>query len=395
VGTEKHDSRRIDRQLRGRAGRQGDPGSSQFYISLEDNLMRLFGSDRIAKMMDRLGLEEGEVIQHSMITKSIERAQRKVEDNYFGIRKRLLEYDDVMNSQRTVIYKRRRHALFGERLKLDIANMFYDVSENIVFTTQGVSDFQSFEMLLLQHLSIPTPVNAEEFEKINEQELIQLVYDKSVEHYNSKNEILSRNAFPTIKRVFEDPNNSYKNILVPFSDGKKMLQVSSNLEESFNSNGKELINDVEKSGTLSLIDDQWKEHLREMDDLRQSVQSAVYEQKDPLLIYKFESFELFKKMLDKINADTTAFLAHCNLPMFDAQQAFRKAPVKQKDDLKNIKTSKTEMPDYSSGSSTDGYSPDTRERVKPQPVHVEKTVGRNDACPCGSGKKFKNCHGKM
>jgi len=395
VGTEKHDSRRIDRQLRGRAGRQGDPGSSQFYISLEDNLMRLFGSDRIAKMMDRLGLKEGEVIQHSMITKSIERAQRKVEENNFGIRKRLLEYDDVMNSQRTVIYKRRRHALFGERLKLDIANMFYDVSESIVFNTHGVNDFESFQMLLLQHLSIQSPIKAEEFENINEQELIQTVYDQSLEHYKTKNEIIARNAFPTIKRVYEDPNNSYKNILVPFSDGKKMLQVSSNLEESYGSEGKELINDVEKSVTLSLIDDQWKEHLREMDDLRQSVQSAVYEQKDPLLIYKFESFELFKKMLEKINSDTSSFLAHCNLPMFDAQQSFRKAPIKRKDDLSNIQTSKTDMPEYSSGTNTDGYSPDTRERAKPQPVHVEKSVGRNDPCPCGSGKKYKNCHGKL
>ena len=395
VGTEKHDSRRVDRQLRGRAGRQGDPGSSQFYISLEDNLMRLFGSDRIAKMMDRLGLKEGEVIQHSMITKSIERAQRKVEENNFGIRKRLLEYDDVMNSQRTVIYKRRRHALFGERLKLDIANMFYDVAENIVLTTHGTRDFQSFQMLLLQYIGIESPVKLEDFENVNELDLIQLVYDKSLEHYNAKNEVIARNAFPTIKRVHEDPNNSYQNILVPFSDGKKVLQIAANLQESYDSDGKELINTVEKSVTLSVIDDQWKEHLREMDDLRQSVQSAVYEQKDPLLIYKFESFELFKKILDKINSDTISFLAHCNLPMFDAQQAFRKAPIKQKDDLRNIQTSKTEAPDYSSGQSTDGYSPDTRERARPQPVHVEKSVGRNEPCPCGSGKKYKHCHGKL
>ena len=389
VGTEKHDSRRVDRQLRGRAGRQGDPGSSQFYISLEDNLMRLFGSDRIAKMMDRLGLKEGEVIQHSMITKSIERAQRKVEENNFGIRKRLLEYDDVMNSQRTVIYKRRRHALFGERLKLDIANMFYDVSENIVVNTHGVQDYESFEMLLLQHLSLQSPVSSEEFQKVNEQDLIQTVYDASIIRYSEKSDVIARNALPTIKRVHDDPSNSYKNILVPFSDGKKVIQVASDLEESFKSEGKELINDVEKSVTLSLIDDQWKEHLREMDDLRQSVQSAVYEQKDPLLIYKFESFELFKKIIDKINADTTAFLAHCNLPMFDAQQSIKSANLNKKDDLSNIQTSKTEVPGYSDGNSTD-----TRERVKPQPVHVEKSVGRNEPCPCGSGKKYKQCHGK-
>lgn len=396
IGTEKHDSRRIDRQLRGRSGRQGDPGSSQFYISLEDNLMRLFGSDRIAKMMDRLGLKDGEVIQHSMITKSIERAQRKVEENNFGIRKRLLEYDDVMNSQRTVIYKRRKHALFGERLKLDISNMFYDVSETIVDNTQAARDFEGFQMFLLQYLGIQSPIKAEEFDTINPQDLIQKVYDSAQSHYLAKNEMIGRNAFPTIKRVYEDPNNAYQNILVPFGDGRKMVQVAANLQESYDTQGTELINSVEKSVTLSVIDDLWKEHLREMDDLRQSVQSAVYEQKDPLLIYKFESYELFKKILDKVNSDTISFLAHCNLPMFDAQQAFRKGPIQKKDDLRNIKTSKTELPEYSqnTGAAGDGYSPDTRERAKPQPVHVEKKVGRNEPCPCGSGKKFKHCHGR-
>jgi len=396
VGTEKHDARRIDRQLRGRAGRQGDPGSSQFYISLEDNLMRLFGSDRIAKMMDRLGLKEGEVIQHSMITKSIERAQRKVEENNFGIRKRLLEYDDVMNSQRTVIYKRRKHALFGDRLKLDVANMFYDVSENIVQNTQAMRDYISFEMMLLQHLGISSPVDKETFESMNEMDLIQLVYDKTREHYTAKNKLMGINAYPIIKRVYEDPENSYANILVPFSDGKKVMQVAANLEESYTSEGKDLSNIVEKSVTLSVIDDQWKEHLREMDDLRQSVQSAVYEQKDPLLIYKFESFELFKSMLEKVNADIISFLAHCNLPMFDSGKAFRRAPLPRRDDLKNIKTSKSDASDYSSGQKPeDGYNPDTRQREKPQPVHVEKEVGRNEPCPCGSGKKYKHCHGKL
>ena len=396
VGTEKHESRRIDRQLRGRAGRQGDPGSSQFYISLEDNLMRLFGSDRIAKMMDRLGLKEGEVIQHSMITKSIERAQRKVEENNFGIRKRLLEYDDVMNNQRTVIYKRRRHALFGERLKVDISNMFYDVAENIVENTQPVRDYESFMLFSLQYLGIEPVVNADEFENINSQELIQRVFDKAIEHYHAKNELIMHNAYPTIKRVYEDPSSSYKNILVPFSDGKKVVQVAAHLEKSYESNGRELINELEKWATLSVIDEKWKEHLREMDDLRQSVQSAVYEQKDPLLIYKFESYELFKKMLDKINSETISFLAHSNLPMFDAQQAFRKGPIQRKDDLKNIQTQKQEVPGYSGGSSPDsGYSPDTREHARPQPVQVEKTVGRNDPCPCGSGKKYKHCHGRL
>ncbi len=396
IGTEKHDSRRVDRQLRGRSGRQGDPGSSQFYISLEDNLMRLFGSDRIAKMMDRLGLQEGEVIQHSMITKSIERAQRKVEENNFGIRKRLLEYDDVMNNQRTVIYKRRRHALFGERLKVDIANMFYDVSENLSLNAQSTKDFDQFKMSLLQYLGIDSPVSEEEFISLQDQELIQKVYDSTLNHYNVKNEIMVKSAFPVIKRVYEDKSNSYLNILVPFTDGKKVMQISADLEKSFESNGAELVDAVEKNVTLSVIDDLWKEHLREMDDLRQSVQSAVYEQKDPLLIYKFESFELFKKILDKMNIDSISFLAHCKLPSFDHSQAFRNAPIQRKDDLSNVQTTKSEASSYSGGGEggTEDGMHDTRPRVKQQPVRVEKEIGRNDPCPCGSGKKYKQCHGK-
>jgi preprotein translocase subunit SecA len=394
IGTEKHDSRRVDRQLRGRSGRQGDPGSSQFYISLEDNLMRLFGSDRIAKMMDRLGLKEGEVIQHSMITKSIERAQKKVEENNFGIRKRLLEYDDVMNNQRTVIYKRRRHALFGERLKVDIANMYYDVAENIVGSTYGNKDFEVFKMSLLQYLGIESPIDEAEFKSINERDLIQKVYDNTLKHYNVKNEVMVKTAFPVIKRVYEDKNSSYENILVPFTDGKKILQISSNLEKAYASEGKELIDSVEKNVSLSIIDDQWKEHLREMDDLRQSVQSAVYEQKDPLLIYKFESFELFKKVLDKMNIDTVSFLAHCKLPSFDHTQAFRRGPIQRKDDLSNVQTSKSEASSYSGGSTNEAGMFDTRAKVKTQPVKVEKETERNAPCPCGSGKKYKNCHGK-
>jgi len=231
---------------------------------------------------------------------------------------------------------------------------------------------------------------------MNEMDLIQLVYDKTREHYTAKNKLMGINAYPIIKRVYEDPENSYANILVPFSDGKKVMQVAANLEESYTSEGKDLSNIVEKSVTLSVIDDQWKEHLREMDDLRQSVQSAVYEQKDPLLIYKFESFELFKSMLEKVNADIISFLAHCNLPMFDSGKAFRRAPLPRRDDLKNIKTSKSDASDYSSGQKPeDGYNPDTRQREKPQPVHVEKEVGRNEPCPCGSGKKYKHCHGKL
>ena len=392
IGTEKHDSRRVDRQLRGRSGRQGDPGSSQFYVSLEDNLMRLFGSDRIAKMMDRLGLKEGEVIQHSMITKSIERAQRKVEENNFGIRKRLLEYDDVMNNQRTVIYKRRKHALFGERLKVDIANMYFDVAENIVMNTLADKDYEQFNMSLLQYLGISPPINEEEFASYPEKELIQLVYDKTIEHYNVKNEVMVKTAYPTIKRVHEDEDNSYENILVPFTNGKKVMQISANLQQAYDSNGAELVDAVEKNVTLSVIDDNWKEHLREMDDLKQSVQSAVYEQKDPLLIYKFESFELFKKVLDKMNTETISFLAHCKLPGFDANQSFRRGPIQRKDDLSNVQTSKSEISSYASAN--EGGMHDTRPKVKTQPVRVEKEVGRNEPCPCGSGKKFKQCHGR-
>jgi len=394
IGTEKHDSRRVDRQLRGRSGRQGDPGSSQFYISLEDNLMRLFGSDRIAKMMDRLGLKEGEVIQHSMITKSIERAQKKVEENNFGIRKRLLEYDDVMNNQRSVIYKRRKHALFGERLKVDIANMYYDVAENIVLNAHATKDFTLFKMSLLQYLGIDTPVSEEEFGKLNDSDIIQKVYDNTLDHYNVKNEVMVKNAFPIIKRVYEDKSNSYENILVPFTDGKKVMQISANLEKSYESDAHELIDVVEKNVSLSIIDDQWKEHLREMDDLKQSVQSAVYEQKDPLLIYKFESFELFKKLLDKMNIDTVSFLAHCKLPTFDHNQAFRKGPIQRKNDLSNVQTSKSEASSLSSGGTNEAGMHDTRERVKIQPVKVEKETERNAPCPCGSGKKYKQCHGK-
>lgn len=394
IGTEKHDSRRVDRQLRGRSGRQGDPGSSQFYISLEDNLMRLFGSDRIAKMMDRLGLKEGEVIQHSMITKSIERAQRKVEENNFGIRKRLLEYDDVMNNQRTVIYRRRRHALFGERLKVDISNMFYDVAENIVVNSQLNRDFELFQMSLLQYLGINTPVDEEEFNAINEADLIQKIYDTTLDHYDNKNEVMVKSAYPTIKRVYEDKDSSYENILVPFTDGKKVMQISANLEKAYTSQGKDLINEIEKNVTLSVIDDLWKEHLREMDDLKQSVQSAVYEQKDPLLIYKFESFELFKKILDKMNSEAISFLAQCKLPIFDQSQNIRRGTLPKKDDLRNVQTSKSEMSSYSGGGTTEAGMHDTRERVKIQPVHVEKEVGRNEPCPCGSGKKYKQCHGR-
>jgi preprotein translocase subunit SecA len=314
IGTERHDSRRVDRQLRGRAGRQGDPGSSQFYVSLEDNLMRLFGSDRVAKIMDRMGLKEGEVIQHSMMTKSIERAQKKVEENNFGTRKRLLEYDDVMNAQREVVYKRRRHALHGERLKLDIANMMYDTCEVIVEKNKLANDFKNFEFELIRSLSITSPVTEAEFSKFSEVELTGKVYKIALQHYNEKIEHNALEALPIISNVYENPNNHFERIIVPFTDGIKSLNVVTDLKKAYETNGKQLIADFEKNITLAIVDDAWKKHLRKMDELKQSVQLAVHEQKDPLLIYKFEAFNLFKKMLDDVNKEVISFLFKGDLP---------------------------------------------------------------------------------
>ena len=341
IGTERHDSRRVDRQLRGRAGRQGDVGSSQFYVALDDNLMRLFGSDRIAKMMDRMGLKEGEVIQHSMITKSIERAQKKVEENNFGIRKRLLEYDDIMNAQREFVYKRRRHALDGKRLQVDIANMIYDTCESIVNSNKGVKDFQNFEFELIRFSSMTSPFSEEEFEKLSEKEITDKLYEIITEHYKNK---IARNAeiaFPVIKNVFENEGDRYERIVVPFTDGIKTLQVVTNLKEAYESNGKSLINDFEKNITLAIIDENWKDHLRKMDDLKQSVQNASYEQKDPLLIYKFEAFELFKTTVDEINKEVLSFLFKGELPTQDtsqiseAHQQKREKLNLRKDDVQN------------------------------------------------------------
>jgi preprotein translocase subunit SecA len=314
VGTERHDSRRVDRQLRGRAGRQGDVGSSQFYVALDDNLMRLFGSDRIAKMMDRMGLKEGEVIQHSMISKSIERAQKKVEENNFGIRKRLLEYDDIMNSQREFVYKRRRNALDGKRLQVDIANMIYDTCESIINANKAVKDFQNFEFELIKFSSMTSPFSEDEFVKLSEKELADKLYDIVTDHYKSKIERNAVLAYPVIKDVYENEGDRYERIVVPFTDGIKSLQVVTNLKEAYESEGKSLITDFEKNITLAIIDENWKDHLRKMDELKQSVQNASYEQKDPLLIYKFEAFELFKKTVDEINKEVLSFLFKGDLP---------------------------------------------------------------------------------
>ena len=385
VGTERHESRRIDRQLRGRSGRQGDPGSSQFFVSLEDDLMRLFGSDRIANVMAKMGLKEGEVIQHSMISRSIERAQRKVEENNFGIRKRLLDYDDVMNSQREVIYKRRKHALFGERLSVDIANMMRDVCESLVDNYQDSSDFEGFQFELIRTLSIDSPVTQEEFLKLNGQDIVERIYSVVKDSYKRKEETIAGQAFPVIKEVYEKHSHQYENIVVPITDGTKTIQVITNLKNSYESEGRELVKSYQKNVILSTIDEAWKEHLREMDDLRQSVQNATYEQKDPLLIYKFEAFQLFKDMLEKISKDVAATLIKGHIPIEDSEQ-IQEAQRRRQVDMSQYETKRPEA--IASGGSSGGG-----ER-KPEPVKAEKKVGRNEPCPCGSGKKYKKCCGR-
>ena len=391
IGTERHDSRRVDRQLRGRAGRQGDPGSSQFYVSLEDDLMRLFGSERITGVMDRLGLKEGEVIQHSMISKSIERAQKKVEENNFGIRKRLLEYDDVMNSQREVIYKKRRHALHGERLEVDVLNMMYDSVEELVHQYHGSDMFEDFNLELMRLLSLESPVSEEEFKKISENEIVQQIYDKMIGNYTRKVEAISKQAYPVIKNVYETKKEIYQNIVVPISDGKRVFQIICNLEKAYVNKGKELVKSYQKQIVLSTIDEAWKEQLREMDDLKQSVQNATYEQKDPLLIYKFESFNLFKQVVDRVNKDVVSTLMKGYIPIQNPDQV-RQAESRKRTDMSKYKTQKSDMPGVENP--MEGANTQTQERSKPQPVKVEKRVGRNDPCPCGSGKKYKQCHGR-
>ena len=340
VGTERHDSRRVDRQLRGRAGRQGDPGSSQFYVSLEDNLMRLFGSERISKMMDRMGHKEGEVIQAGMMTRSIERAQKKVEENNFGIRKRLLEYDDVMNAQREVIYKRRYNALNGERLQVDIANMLYDTCDQICSVNLANKDYKQFEFELIRLFSLTSPISAADFENQNETELTELVYQAALAHYQRKMEENAARVFPVVKDVYKNPSNTFKRIVVPFTDGVKTLNVVSDLEKSFESEGKNLIRDFEKNISLAIIDESWKDHLRKMDELKQSVQLAVHEQKDPLLIYKFESFELFSVFMDSVNRDIISFLFKGALPTQDARNIREARSVRRKE---RVNTSKEEV----------------------------------------------------
>ncbi|WP_074408723.1 MULTISPECIES: preprotein translocase subunit SecA [Aquimarina] len=377
VGTERHDSRRVDRQLRGRAGRQGDPGSSQFYVSLEDNLMRLFGSERIAKMMDRMGLKEGEVIQHSMISKSIERAQKKVEENNFGVRKRLLEYDDVMNAQREVVYKRRYHALFGERLRVDIANMIYDTVEVITEGNKAAQDFKNFEFELIRYFSMSSPISAEEFEKMDALKIAGEIYKIAYEHYQDKMKRNADAAYPVIKQVYEDPASKYERILVPFTDGVKSINVATDLQKAYESEGKQLITDFEKNITLAIIDDAWKTHLRKMDELKQSVQLAVHEQKDPLLIYKFEAFELFKAMIEEVNKDVISFLFKGELPTGNTQDISEARQVRRKEKLE---TSKEEIPNMDERAAQNRAAGQTqgKPQVTETIVREQPKIGRND-----------------
>ena len=391
IGTERHESRRVDRQLRGRSGRQGDPGSSQFFVSLEDDLMRLFGSDRITGIMDKIGLKEGEMIQHSMITKSIERAQKKVEENNFGIRKRLLEYDDVMNSQREVIYKKRRHALFGDRLEVDILNTMYDVIENLVSEYQENGMFDEFNNELIRLMSMESPVTEKDFMNMKADDLVDKIYQEMVASYTRRMDIIAKQAYPVIRDVYETKSHLYTNIVVPISDGKHIFQIITNLEKAYKNQGKELVKSYQKQTVLSTIDDAWKEQLRELDDLKQSVQNATYEQKDPLLIFKFESFNLFKIMISKVNRSIISILSKGHIPISEQQQV-REAQERRGLDLSKLSTSKQELPGSSINPNRIPEAP--REQRPVQPIRVEKRVGRNDPCPCGSGKKFKSCHGK-
>ncbi len=378
IGTERHDSRRVDRQLRGRAGRQGDPGSSQFYVSLEDNLMRLFGSERIAKVMDRMGLKEGEVIQHSMMTKSIERAQKRVEENNFGVRKRLLEYDDVMNSQREVVYKRRKHALHGERLQVDIANMMYDTAELIVDTNKGAGDFKNFEYELIKNFAITSPISETDFQKLANPEIISKVYKAATESYQHKIERNAEEAYPIIKNVYETNNGRYERILVPFTDGSKTLNVVTNLEKAYQTKGKTLVTDFEKNITLAILDEAWKKHLRKMDELKQSVQLAVHEQKDPLLIYKFEAFNLFKDMIDEVNKEILSFLCKGNLPSQNPAEISEAKQIKQKENYTTSKEETLNTDEIATRNREAGAQANQQRQVTETIVREMPKINRND-----------------
>jgi len=396
IGTERHESRRVDRQLRGRAGRQGDPGSSSFFVSLEDDLMRMFGSERIAGLMDRMGYKEGEVIQHSMITKSIERAQKKVEENNFGIRKRLLEYDDVMNKQRNVVYKKRSHALFGERLALDLDNAFYSVADGLINSFKEGNDHDGFKLAAIVNFGIDTSITAEELDKEDVNALAERLYNEAVMQYRRKTDTMIQQTLPVIKNIRKEQGNHIENVAVPFTDGKKSIQALANLDKYIATEGRELNDALERNITLALIDDAWKEHLRAMDDLRHSVQTAGYEQKDPLVIYKIEAFGAFKQMDDQVNKDIVSFLSHAQIPMEQTNAGQIREGRERKTDMSKMRQRKEEFataggPEHISAEN-DYIDPSGP--IKQEPIRVEKAPGRNDPCPCGSGKKYKHCHGK-
>jgi len=393
IGTERHESRRVDRQLRGRSGRQGDPGSTQFFVALEDDLMRMFGSERIAKVMDFAGYKEGDVIQHSMITKSIERAQRKVEENNFGIRKRLLEYDDVMNKQRTVIYTKRKNALFGQRLALDIDNAFYNVAQHLIINYKELEDFEGLRLATIVNFGFDTTITSEELKKTNENTLTDKLYKEAIENYQRKKQEIATTALPVFKNIRTQQGVNIENVAVPFTDGKKTLQVLTSMQETLDTEGTALVDTLERNITLALIDDAWKEHLRAMDDLKQSVQTASYEQKDPLVIYKMEAFNLFSNMSADVNKNIVEFLCHANIPVNDGEQV--KEGRQQKTDLSKMRINKDEIDargeDYAANEN-DYFDPSAH--VKQQPIVAAPKIGRNEPCPCGSGKKYKQCHGK-
>ncbi len=385
IGTERHESRRVDRQLRGRAGRQGDPGSSVFFVSLEDDLMRLFSSDRIASVMDKLGFKEGEMIEHKMISNSIERAQKKVEENNFGIRKRLLEYDDVMNKQRTVVYTKRRHALMGERIGMDIVNTIWDRCAYAV----ELGDYQNVRMEMLQTLAMDVPFTEEEFNSKKQEELTEIAFEAATSNFKRKTERMAQIAYPVIKQVYEAQGHMYENIMIPITDGKRLYNISVNLKAAYETEGKEIVKSFEKAILLHTIDDAWKENLRELDELKHSVQNASYEQKDPLLIFKLESVKLFDNMVNKINNNTISVLMRGQIPVQEPEQV-REAAPERPTPRQQYQESKQDLSDPNQQAAANR---DTREQ-KQEPVRAEKTVGRNDLCPCGSGKKYKNCHGR-
>ncbi len=398
IGTERHESRRVDRQLRGRAGRQGDPGSSQFYVCLEDDLMRMFGSERIAALMDKLGYKEGDVIQHSMISNSIQRAQKKVEENNFGIRKRLLEYDDVMNKQRNAVYEKRNHALFGERLALDIDTSFSAIAGSLIDSYREQEDFEGFKMACIVNFGLETKIEEETFKRSDINSLLDKLYAEASEKYNAHKTELQKQAIPVFKNIRLTQGSHIENVVVPFTDGRKNLNVLTNLEKTLSTDGKELCNSLEKTITLAVIDDAWKEHLRAMDDLKQSVQTAYLEQKDPLVIYKMEAYNQFSSMNTEVNKNIVSFLSHATIPIQQENTPLKEGR-QQKTDMSRMRANKDEVDaagqDYAANE-RDRFEPGgTSEMVeKQEPIKVGPKTGRNDPCPCGSGKKYKQCHGK-